>query len=84
MATTEQVIEYLRKLSKHKTRPEKYDDWNPYDASGGNSDDAYEMGTEDGEINLASEVICALDNGTDLPDVPPPDEDEDEDEGDRP
>ena len=28
--------------------------------------------------NLASEVICALDNGTSLPDVPPPDEDEDE------
>ena len=36
------------------------------------------MGTEDGEINLANEVIYALDNGTDLPDVPPPDEDEDE------
>lgn len=77
MATEAQVIEYLRKLSKRKTRPEKYEDWNPYDA-GGNSDDAYEMGTEDGEINLASEVIFALDNGTELPDVPPPDEDEDE------
>ena len=80
MATEAQVIEYLRKLSKHKTRPERWEDWNPYYGSGGNVDDAYQMGTEDGEISLAKTVINALDSGAELPDVPEPIEDEDEDE----
>jgi hypothetical protein len=80
MATEAQVIEYLRKLSKHKTRPERWEDWNAYDGSGGNVDDAYQMGTEDGEISLAKTMINALDSGAELPDVPEPIEDEDEDE----
>ena len=79
MATEAQVIEYLRKLSKHKTRPERWEDWNPYYGSGGNSDDAYHIGTEDGAISLAQTMINALDSGAELPDVPE-DEDEDEDE----
>lgn len=76
MATESQVIEYLRKLSKHKTRPERWEDWNAYEGSGGNSDDAYRIGTEDGVISLAQTMINALDSGAELPDVPEPEEDE--------
>lgn len=38
-------------------KPVKHsDDWNPYDASGGNFDDAYEIGVRDGESQLAAEL----------------------------
>ena len=76
MATEAQVIEYLRLLSKHKTRPERWEDWSAHDGSGGNFDDAYSIGTEDGEISLAQTLINALDSGAELPTVPEPDEDE--------
>lgn len=76
MATTEQVIEYLRKLSTHKERPECDSDGIPYYVDSGNMDDAYGIGETDGGINLAKALINALDNGDPLPGLPPPDEDE--------
>jgi hypothetical protein len=33
------------------------DDWNAYDAFGGNMDDAYEGGVSDGRIELARELL---------------------------
>lgn len=32
------------------------DDFNPYEWSGGNSDDAYQMGVNDGEARLAQSI----------------------------
>jgi hypothetical protein len=63
MATTEQVIEYLRKLSAYKERPECDSDGIPYYVGCGNSDDTYGIGETDGGINLAKALIDALDNG---------------------
>ena len=34
--------------------------FSPYEASGGNFDDAYYMGTEDGQIQLARTVLAHL------------------------
>jgi hypothetical protein len=52
----------------------------PHYVDSGNMDDAYGIGETDGGINLAKALIDALDNGADMPDLPPSDEDEDEDE----
>ena len=81
MATTEQIIEHLRKLSTYAERPECDSDGIPNYVDSGNIDDAYGIGETDGGINLAKELIDALDNGAPLPDLPALDyEDEDEDE----
>lgn len=45
-------------LAKQKTLFEK--DSNAFDASGGNYDDAYYLGCEDGEICLARKVLKAF------------------------
>jgi hydroxylamine reductase (hybrid-cluster protein) len=79
MATTEQIIEHLRKLSAYKERPECDSDGIPHYIDSGNTNDAYGIGETDGGINLAKELIDALDNGAPLPDLPALDyEDEDE------
>ena len=80
MATEAQVIEYLRKLSQYRERPECDSDGMPYYADCGNSGDTYEIGTTDGAINLAKELINALDNGADMPELHIEEEDEDEEE----
>ncbi len=80
MATETQIIEHLRKLAQRKERPRCDDDGMPYYASCGNIDDAWQIGTEDGEIMLAQNLIESLDNGAPLPALPDEDEDEDEDE----
>ena len=81
MATEAQIIEHLRKLSAYKERPECDSDGIPHYIDSGNTDDAYGIGETDGGINLAKELIDALDNGAPLPDLPALDyEDEDEDE----
>jgi len=79
MATEAQIIEHLRKLSAYKERPECDSDGIPHYIDSGNTDDAYGIGETDGGINLAKELIDALDNGAPLPDLPALDyEDEDE------
>ena len=83
MATEAQIIEHLRKLSQYRERPECDDDGMPHYVDSGNMDDAYGIGETDGGINLAKALIDALDNGADMPDLPPSDEDEDEDDDDE-
>ena len=78
MATEAQVIEYLRKLSQYRERPECDSDGMPHYEDSGNMADAYGIGETDGGINLAKALIDALDNGAPIPDLPLPDEDEDE------
>jgi hypothetical protein len=57
----EQMIEMLKKLAGEKTLREHTDDEgymiSAYEASGGNYDDAYRMGVEDGKILLARRLL---------------------------
>lgn len=57
MSDQEAVIQKLKKLAK-RSLPD--DDWNPMDASGGNFDDAYDMGIRHGETMLAQEILSDL------------------------
>ncbi len=75
MATQDDVINHLRKLTKYKDRPLCDEDGIPYYA-GGNCDDTYLQGVEDGAIELAKALISALDTGSGLPDLPADDDDE--------
>ena len=52
-----ELIEKLKKLAQKKVLGEGEEDFNPMDASGGNFDDAYDMGIDDGEIWLAREIL---------------------------
>jgi len=62
---SDDMLQSLRKLASEKTRPqrdqEKGEDFNPYDWCGGNTDDAYYQGEEDGEISLAQDIIAHID-----------------------
>ena len=63
MATTEQIIEHLRKLRTYTARPECDSDGIPHYVDSGNIDDAYGIGETDGGINLAKALIKSLDKG---------------------
>lgn len=56
---TPKLIENLKKLAAYTTW-EEADDFNPYDLSGGNFDDAYYGGERDGQTNLAREILGEL------------------------
>jgi hypothetical protein len=62
---SDDMLQSLRKLASEKTRPqrdkENGEDFNPYDWAGGNIDDAYYQGEEDGEISLAQDIIAHID-----------------------
>ena len=54
-------IERLKKAARRETWDEGEDGgFNPYDFSGGNFDDAYQGGQDDGETHLAREILSAL------------------------
>ena len=52
----EQLKIKLISLARKKATTEN-DDFNAFDYSGGNYDDAYYLGAEDGEILLAREIL---------------------------
>lgn len=54
------VIALIEKTANYSTRTDDNEDFNPSDASGGNFDDAYQIGLEDGEINFARELQSIL------------------------
>lgn len=54
------VIALIEKTADYKTHTDDNDDFNPMDFSGGNFDDCYQMGCEDGEINFARELMALL------------------------
>jgi hypothetical protein len=55
---TEQQIEKFKKLAKQETSQEYCeDDWNPYEISGGNFDDAYYLGCKDSDIYNARFIL---------------------------
>lgn len=58
MSLTEKQIEDFKKLAKKTTSKEDCpDDWNPYEISGGNFDDAYWVGYDDAEIENARFIL---------------------------
>ena len=57
--TQTQIINRLKHLAKQDTLFDR-DDFNPGDACGGNFDDCYNRGLDDGEIGLAREILSKL------------------------
>jgi len=53
----EALKDWLRKKASSKQSFECYDDWNPMDHSGGNFDDCYALGREDGMIQMARTIL---------------------------
>lgn len=62
MAIDETLLADLRKQAARETWDES-EDFNPMDFSGGNFDDAYWGGQEDGATHLARRVLTALGEG---------------------
>ena len=54
------LIALIEKTAEYDTRTDDNEDFNPMDHSGGNFDDCYQMGCEDGEINFARELMAIL------------------------
>lgn len=55
---TEQQIDYYKKTAKKETSQEYCsDEWNPFEISGGNFDDAYQLGCDDNEIENARFIL---------------------------
>jgi len=57
----EDLINYLKTVAA-KERAQDDEDFNPYDVSGGNFDDAFYTGCSDGEIDLARELLSKFFN----------------------
>lgn len=59
-----ETIAYLKDKASDKTNAEAYCELNEFynadDASGGNFDDAYQFGCDDGEIMLARNILDML------------------------
>lgn len=56
---TNELIQSLIKTAKLCTSASE-EDFNVYDSSGGNFDDAYQIGIDDGEIYLARHILDAV------------------------
>ena len=58
----DKLREYLKEIAEKDAHSENCGDWgfNACDASGGNYDDAYSYGQEDGEIFLARTILKKL------------------------
>ena len=58
---SDEAIAQLKALARRGTWTEdEEDDFNPYDMSGGNFDDCYEGGRQDGETETARMVLAEL------------------------
>lgn len=56
-----EFYEILQHIARQETLDEGDEGTNPYDASGGNCDDAYGFGSEDGKIRFARRVLADID-----------------------
>jgi hypothetical protein len=59
MQLDDRLIGFLKKEAERLIIADTVD-FNPQDASGGNYDDAYAMGVEDGRIAMAREILIDL------------------------
>lgn len=57
----EEIREFIREAAKRKSLLDK-EDFNIYDWSGGNVDDAFSLGLQEGETLLAQEIEAILNN----------------------
>jgi hypothetical protein len=57
MNTTLEELETFIKLKSNKKSRSQDEDFNVYDWSGGNIDDAFSLGMDDGEIFFAREIL---------------------------
>ena len=57
MEDNDTVLESIRASLEAETRDEVPEDFNAYESSGGNFDDAYAMGVEHGRAELAAELL---------------------------
>jgi len=55
------ILELIEKKSQLKTMSDSHPDSNVFDISGGNYDDAYGLGVDDGEISFARELQNIVD-----------------------
>lgn len=55
-----EFIAKLKKAAQRETWDDDAENFNPHDHSGGNFDDAYFHGQEDGETHLAREILTGL------------------------
>lgn len=55
----QEIIDQLIKLAQQTAKYDD-DDFNAYDYSGGNIDDAYGIGQDDGKISLARQILKQL------------------------
>jgi hypothetical protein len=53
---SDSLYDFLKEIASKKVRREQ-EDFNAYDWSGGQPDDAWDMGAEDGRIELAQELL---------------------------
>lgn len=57
---SEAIIEKLKQTAKRSAHTDDIEEFNPYEFSGGNFDDAYFAGQEDGETLLARQILSDL------------------------
>lgn len=55
--TIEELKAYLIEKTKGQALLSEQDDFNPNDASGGNFDDAYQLGCDDGELIAWRDIL---------------------------
>ena len=61
--TIDKVIHLIKHHASFELRQDD-DDFNPYDYSGGNFDDAFQMGVSDGYILFAQELLRILNDNS--------------------
>lgn len=54
------LITLIEKTAAFKAHSDGNEDFNPHDYSGGNIDDAYQLGYDDGEIKFARRLMSIL------------------------
>lgn len=63
---SDELLARLRRLAKKKTRPQIAEaasvEFNAYEICG-NPDDAYAVGCDDGQVDLAQDLIAEIDGG---------------------
>ena len=59
-ALSQTTIDTLIKTAQRSLRQQEEEDFNVYDCSGGNFDDAYSLGYDDAEVQSARSILTEL------------------------
>jgi hypothetical protein len=55
-----EIIDFLKGIAERTKQDDNFEDFDPCSFSGGNYDDAYYIGQDDGEVSLAREILERL------------------------